>query len=76
MKKIKTSNVVVASAASDPLKTYMLSERAELIDRQQNLINYLWSCARAQDWRGVRDAAADIDVVKARIESFDKYNPF
>lgn len=40
---------------------------AELEARRTALLVYLMSCAVAEDWHGVRDAAVDLEVIEARI---------
>jgi hypothetical protein len=48
-------------------------ELAQLMARRGTLIAYLASCVAVNDWHGVRDAAVDIEVVTARIESIQNF---
>lgn len=39
-----------------------------LKDRVESLKSYIYSCIQNEDWHGVRDAATDIEVAKAKLE--------
>ena len=40
----------------------------DLTARKQALMAYARSCLEAGDWRGCRDACADLEVIEARIQ--------
>lgn len=43
-------------------------KKRALQNRIDSLISYIYSCIQSGDWHGVRDAATDIEVAKAKLE--------
>jgi hypothetical protein len=50
------------------MKWKPLTPTESLALRRDVLIEYLKSCLAMQDWHGCRDAAADLEVIEARIK--------
>ena len=41
---------------------------SDLTERRTALVAYAESCLTSGDWHGLRDAAADLEVIEARME--------
>lgn len=46
---------------------------SELQEQKKQLISYLLSKVKAEDWHAVQDAASDIREIEARLEVYELY---